>query len=88
MLEVLARGVALIASPRGGIPEAAADAALYADPANPAALAEAICRVSLDDGLRADLQARALVHGARFNIAETAARWAELRGRLLAGGRI
>lgn len=85
-LEALACGAALIASPRGGIPEAAGDAALYAEPDDPAALADAMCRVALDDGLRADLHARALVQAARFNIAETAARWAELRGRLLAGG--
>jgi UDP-glucose:(glucosyl)LPS alpha-1,2-glucosyltransferase len=85
VLEALACGAALIASPRGGIPEAAGDAALYVDPSEPVALAEAICRVALDDELRADLQARALMQAARFDIAETAARWADLRARLLAG---
>jgi len=33
--EALAAGAALVASPRGGIPEAAGDAALYADPERP-----------------------------------------------------
>ena len=85
VLEALACGAALIASPRGGIPEAAGDAALYAEPDDPAALADAMCRVALDDRFRADLQVRALVQAARFDIAETATRWADLRARLLAG---
>jgi UDP-glucose:(glucosyl)LPS alpha-1,2-glucosyltransferase len=84
-LEALACGAALIAAPRGGIPEAAGDAAVYADPEDPAALAEAMCRVAGDEALRVALQARGLAQAARFDVAETIARWATLRARLLAG---
>jgi glycosyltransferase involved in cell wall biosynthesis len=82
-LEALACGAALVASPRGGIPEAAGEAALYADPDDPAALAEAIRRVATDEALRADLHRRALAQAARFPMAATAAAYAALRERLL-----
>lgn len=85
VLEALACGAVLIASPRGGIPEAAGEAALYADPEDPAALAEAICAVASDPALRAELRRRGLAQAARFDMAETAARWAALRARLLTG---
>jgi glycosyltransferase involved in cell wall biosynthesis len=88
-LEALACGAALVASPRGGIPEAAGEAALYADPDDPASLAEAMCRVAAEDGLHEDLHRRALAQAARFPMAATAAAYAALRERLLgvvAGG--
>ncbi len=50
-LEALAYGAALVCSPRGGLPEVAGDAALYADPAEPGALARAI-RTLADDAPR------------------------------------
>lgn len=82
-LEALACGAALIASARGGIPEAAGDAALYADPDDPAALAEAIRRVAADDALRVAMRERALAQAARFPMAATAAAYASLRARLV-----
>ena len=41
-LEAMACGAALVCSPRGGLPEVGGDAALYADPDDPPAVAEAI----------------------------------------------
>ena len=38
-LEALASGAALICSPRGGLPEVAGDAAVYADPDQPTEIA-------------------------------------------------
>lgn len=85
-LEALACGAMLIASPRGGIPEAGGAAALYADPEDPSALAEAMCRAARDEALRVDRQAAGLAHAARFDVARTAEGWAALRTRILAGG--
>lgn len=82
-LEALACGAALVASPRGGIPEAAGDAALYADLDSAEALAAAIRRVAADAALRAEMQRRALAQAARFPMAETAAAYAALRARVL-----
>lgn len=84
-LETLACGAALVASRRGGIPEAAGDAALYADPDDPEALAQAMRRVAADDALRESLRQHGLARAARFPMAATAAAYAELRRRLLNG---
>ncbi len=51
-LEAMASGAALICSPRGGLPEVAGDAALYADPDDPAALADAILALACDGAQR------------------------------------
>jgi glycosyltransferase involved in cell wall biosynthesis len=82
-LEALACGAVLVASPRGGIPEVAGEAALYADPDDPAALAAAIRRVAEDPGLRAALQAKGLARAARFRMADTARAYALLRRQIL-----
>ena len=84
-LEALACGAALVASPRGGIPEAAGDAALCADPDDPEALAGAMRRVAADDALREALRQHGVAQAARFPMAATAAAYAELRRRLLNG---
>ena len=54
-LEALASGAALICSPRGGLPEVAGDAAIYADPDRPAEIAAAIRTLASDEGRRAAL---------------------------------
>lgn len=82
-LEALGCGAALVASPRGGIPEAVGDAALYANPDEPTALAEAIRQLARDPARRAALQAAGLARAARFPLAATAAAYAALWSRLL-----
>ena len=83
-LEAMASGAALICSPRGGLPEVAGDAALYADPDDPSALADAILALAGDetrrDGLAASGRARALM----FDLPPTLASLASLRHAILA----
>ena len=52
-LEAMACGAALLCSPRGGLPEAAGDAAQTIDPDDPAAMAAATCRRRCTDPARA-----------------------------------
>lgn len=78
--EAMARGTALIASDRGGLPESVGDAGLLADPDDPGSLAQAMLALARDDSLRARLAAagRMRVEG-RFSMRASAARWASFR---------
>lgn len=58
VLEAQAVGTPVACSPRGGLAEAAGDAALFADPDDPEALADALLRLLTDEGLAARLSAR------------------------------
>ncbi len=83
-IEALAQGCALLTSRRGGLPEIGGEAALYIDPADAGAFAEALRRLCADDGLRRDLQARALARArAQFEIGAATARLDAARMRLL-----
>jgi glycosyltransferase involved in cell wall biosynthesis len=77
-------GAALVASRRGGLPEAAGEAALYADPESPAEIAAAIQRLATDDALAARLRAEGARHVRRFGSAETRAAWSAVRRGLVA----
>ncbi len=66
-LEALACGTPVVASNRRAMPEVLADAALYAAPDNPSALAGALERVLTDEGLRERLRARGLQHAAVYS---------------------
>ncbi|MEA2423879.1 MAG: hypothetical protein QOH13_289, partial [Thermoleophilaceae bacterium] len=57
LLEAFHAGVPVVASPNGGMPEVAADAALWADD-DPAVVAELLDLAVRDDELRAELVAR------------------------------
>ncbi len=57
MLEAMACGTALVASNTSSLPGVAKDAAIFADPQNPAAFADVLGRVLNDDTLRAELAA-------------------------------
>jgi len=85
-LEAMASGAALIASPRGGLPEVAGDAALYADPDDPAAIAAAIVALATDQPRREALAAAGRERAKRFDLAPTLRHLAALRTALLAGG--
>ncbi|MGA9865954.1 MAG: glycosyltransferase family 4 protein [Acetobacteraceae bacterium] len=84
-LEAMACGAALIAAPRGGLPEVAGDAALYADPDDPAALGDAIVRVARDAALRANFAEAGRARARRFGLEQAAARLAALRSELVEG---
>ncbi|MEO8713395.1 MAG: glycosyltransferase family 4 protein, partial [Acetobacteraceae bacterium] len=82
-LEAMACGAAVIAAPRGGLPEVAGEAALYADPDDPAALAEAILLVAGDAAARARLAEAGRARARRFGLQQAAGRLAALRRELL-----
>jgi UDP-glucose:(glucosyl)LPS alpha-1,2-glucosyltransferase len=84
-LEALASGAALITSGRGGLREVAGDAALYADPDNPAAIADAILTLARDTPLREALGAAGREHARQFDVPVTVSRLAALRWGVLAG---
>ncbi len=83
-LEALASGATLIAAPRGGLPEVAGEAAIYADPDAPLALADAIVGLARDPDRRARLEEAGHVRVLRFGLVPVAARLAALRRDLLA----
>lgn len=85
-LEALASGTPLIVSPRPGLLEVVGDAALVAEPDQPAALALAIRRLAGDPALRADLSERGRARAVLFDLAAAQVRLAVLRRRLLRPG--
>lgn len=72
VLEAMMRGVPVVCSARSSLAEVAGDAALLADPEDPAAIADAIQRVLADPGLAADLVRRGHEQAARFTWRATA----------------
>ena len=85
-LEALASGAALICSRRGGLPEVAGDAAVYADPDRPGEIAAAIVLLAADEPRRAALAEAGRQRARRFDVAVIAAQLAALRQDILAGG--
>jgi UDP-glucose:(glucosyl)LPS alpha-1,2-glucosyltransferase len=75
----MAAGAALICSARGALPEVAGQAALYADPDDPDALAEAMSLLARDPDRRAALGQAGRERARRFGIAEAAAGLVNLR---------
>jgi UDP-glucose:(glucosyl)LPS alpha-1,2-glucosyltransferase len=82
-LEAMAHGAALICSGRGGLPEVAGDAALYADPDAPGALAEAIASLAADPARRHALAAAGRERAQRFDTASAAAALQALRQEVM-----
>ena len=78
-LEAMASGAALICSPRGGLPEVAGDAAMYANPDDPAEIAAAIRTLANDDRRRATLAEAGRIRAQAFDVPAIAARLAALR---------
>ena len=76
-------GAPLITTRRGGLPEAAGEAALYVDPEKPEEIAEAIERIARDAALAARLREAGAHQVRRFGLPETQARWSALRRSLL-----
>ncbi len=78
-LEALACGAPLIVSPRGGLPEVAGDAAVYANPDAPEEIAAAIVALAVDPSRRAALSGAGRERARRFDTKVAAARLADLR---------
>jgi UDP-glucose:(glucosyl)LPS alpha-1,2-glucosyltransferase len=82
-LEALASGAALICSPRGGLPEVAGDAALYADPDRPSEIAAAIRALAGDESRRAALAEAGWRRVQQFDVPVIAAQLAGLRREII-----
>ena len=82
-LEAMASGAPLICSPRGGLPEVAGDAALYADPDDPPALAAAIRALATDPARRAAMSDAGRRRAERFAVGPIRQQLAALRRSVL-----
>jgi glycosyltransferase involved in cell wall biosynthesis len=74
VLEAMACGVPVVASPRGALPEVAGDSVRWVEPEDEASIAEGLVRVLTDDRLRASLRAKGLARAEQFSWEETARR--------------
>jgi glycosyltransferase involved in cell wall biosynthesis len=81
--EARARGAALVCGPRGGLPQLAGDAALYADPDVPGALATALLTLAQNPAQRVALAQAGLARAAAYDTADAMPRLAALRAELL-----
>jgi glycosyltransferase involved in cell wall biosynthesis len=86
-LEAIACGAPLIVSPRGGLPEVAGDAAVYADPERPGEVAAAILALAASPERRAALSFSGRERARLFDTPVAAARLAALRHAALQGAR-
>ena len=85
-LEAMQRGVPVIASRAGSLPEVLADAALYFAPRDASELAERVGQVLDDTALRNGMMEKGKVQSARFNWADAATATARLLGGLAGRG--
>ncbi len=82
-LEAMACGTPVVTTRRGGLPETCGDAALYADPADPGAFAEACVAAALDPSEHDRLAAAGRARAAHFTWETTATRVDDALGALL-----
>ena len=82
-LEAIACGAPLIVSPRGGLPEVAGDASVYANPDRPEEIAAAILALAADPARRETLSAAGRERARGFDTPVAAARLASLRREAL-----
>lgn len=66
-LEAMACGTPVVASDRPAMPEILGDAALYAAPDEPEAMADVLARVLRERALREDVRARGIAQAARYS---------------------
>ncbi len=66
VLEAMSLGAAVVTSTVSSLPEVAGEAALLADPSDPAAIADAMARLEADSELRRELQAKSLARAEAF----------------------
>jgi len=85
-LEAMASGAALVCSPRGGLPEVAGDAAIYADPDKIEDIAAALRSLGRDEARRNQLAAAGRVRARQFDLPVVAEQLAGLRRGVLGVG--
>lgn len=85
LLEAMSRGLAIVATAVGGVPDVVADRveALVVAPGDPAALAEALGEIGRDEGLRRELGEAALRRSAEFSPEAVAGRLERIYRELL-----
>jgi glycosyltransferase involved in cell wall biosynthesis len=84
VLEAMAAGLPVLAANRAALPEVCGDAALLVDPEDVEALAAALERLMVDEGLREQLVARGLIRAAEFSWEKTAEQtWSVYQGLLI-----
>jgi len=74
VLEAMAAGVPVVSSNAASLPEVVGDAGLLVDPRSPAAIAEAIREVLLDESLRTNLRQRGRLRAEEFSWERSAAK--------------
>jgi len=84
--EALASGTPLMASARGGLPEAAGDATLYVDPECAETIAAAMLALARDPARRAAMAEAGRAHVRNFAMPVVAAHWVRLREALISAG--
>lgn len=72
VLEAMSLGAAVVTSNASALPEVAGDAAVLADPRDPAAIAAGLAALEADPGLRQGLKARGLARARQFSWANAA----------------
>jgi glycosyltransferase involved in cell wall biosynthesis len=88
VIEAMASGCAVAASPRGGIPELVADAGILIGGGEPAAWAEQLARLAEDAGLQRHYQQAARARAERsLDIRHTSAQLDAIRMELLNRGK-
>jgi glycosyltransferase involved in cell wall biosynthesis len=78
VLEAMACGVPVVASNTSSMPEVAGDAALFVDPSDIAAMAEALYRLLYDAALRTELRRQGLIRSRLFTWGSTAQKMLDL----------
>ncbi len=76
LLEAMRFGVPILAAQAAALPEIGGDACLYVDPADPAAIAEALRRMAIRESVREDLIGRGRVRLGSFSLELEAGRLA------------
>jgi glycosyltransferase involved in cell wall biosynthesis len=67
VLDALQRGIPVLTSKRGSLPEVAGDAALFTDPEDEAALTQALISLLTDDAVRARLSSAGPLQARQFS---------------------
>ena len=81
-LEAMASGTPVVTSNVSSLPEVAGGAALLVDPYDPVAIADGICKVLTDEGLRRDLREKGLARARQFSWEESVRRVRAIYGEI------
>ena len=84
ILEAMACGTPVITADTTSLPEVGRDAALYVDPNDAVALADAMCRLATETALRSELREAGIVQAGRFSWDASAAQMRHILERDLA----